>query len=126
MEQTIYSFRGEYELNTSTTLIGRLSWLDSDLQFLNTGEEIFPGATFGTTRCQKELAEAEVYLQFQNIGIINKGVFGIIHTKEEEIGSNDGALVPFSLTGDIENTGIYGEVELDGSAVAPGLAFILG
>ena len=126
VEQTIYSFRGEYELGANTTLVGRLSWLDSDLKFLDTGEELFPGATFGTTRFQKELAEAEVYLQFQNIGIINKGVFGIIHTTEDEIGSNDGALIPFSLTGDIENTGIYGEVELDGSALAPGMAFILG
>lgn len=126
VDQNIYTARATYDISDNATLVARYSQLDNDLRFLDTGEEIFPGATLGETRFDKDLQEVEVYLKFDQVGIINSGAFGVIHSKEDEVGSNDGAALSFDLTGSIENTGIYGEVELDASAVASGLSFIFG
>jgi len=126
VEQSIYSARLAYEVNDNATIVARLSELESDLRFLDSGEEVFPGATLGETRFQKEMTEAEVYLQLNDLGIINQGVFGVIHSREDEQGSNNGAALSFDLDGKIENTGIYAELELDAGALVSGLAVIAG
>jgi len=126
VEQTTYSARLTYDIGDSATVVARVSRLDSDLRFLDSGEEIFPGATLGETGFQKEMTEAEIYVQFADVGMVNRGVFGVIRSVEDEEGYNNGAALAFDLEGKIENTGIYAELEFDGAALAPGLAFIAG
>lgn len=126
VEQSIYSARATYEFSENVAVVARLAYLENDLLFRDTGETLFPGATFGATGFNKELTETEVYVRFQDLGIVNTGVFGVIHSEEDEVGFNNGALLSFNLTGKIENTGIYGEVELDAGALLPGVAVILG
>ncbi|WP_298971181.1 TonB-dependent receptor [uncultured Roseobacter sp.] len=124
VDQTVYSSRLTYDLSDRATFVARISSSDNELRFLNTGETPF-GFSFGETGFDKELAEAEAYLQFSDVGIVTSGVLGIIRSVEDEKGFNDG-LLAFSVDGRIENTGLFGEVELDASAVAQGLSVILG
>ncbi|MEM7472582.1 MAG: TonB-dependent receptor [Pseudomonadota bacterium] len=124
VDYTAYSARLTYDLSASTTLVARLSSTDSGLRFANTGETPF-GFSFGETGFDKELFEAEAYLQFSDVGVIERGVIGLIHSVEDETGFNDGILA-FTLDGKIENTALFGEVELDAGNLAPGLSVILG
>jgi outer membrane receptor protein involved in Fe transport len=122
VEHDVLSFQTTYDFNDNFTGVFRLSRTDNLLTFRDS-EEAF---SFGENRFDKELTEAEAYVQFQNVGIITTGVFGIIHSRETEIGSNDNAVLAFNVDGEIENTAIYGEVELDAGGMLPGLSVILG
>ncbi|MEL6934190.1 MAG: TonB-dependent receptor [Pseudomonadota bacterium] len=125
VDQSIYSARLTYDFNDSTTLVARVSHLDNDLLFEDSGEVLFGFFNLGATGFDKDLQEAEVYLQFEDVGIIESGVFGVIHAVERETGFNDGT-VAFNVDGKIENTAIYGEFEFSGAAIAEGLTFIAG
>lgn len=121
-----FSLKTSYDFTDNLTLVTRASLQDNELRFTENGEQIFGLFLFGETRFEKILHEGEAYLQFEDLGIVSSGVFGVIHSVEDEQGSNNGQLLTFSLDGQITNTGIYGEVELDGSDLLPGLAFIAG
>lgn len=125
VDQTTYSARLSYTISASTTLIARYSRLDNELVFADTGEVLFGFFNLGATGFDKELEEGEVYLRFENIGILERGVLGVIHTKEDEVGFNNGTIA-FDVTGEIENTGLYGEFELSADRIAEGLTFIVG
>lgn len=122
LEHDVISLRTSYDFNDYVTAVARVSKSENDLKFLDTGEAF----SLGESRFQKELTEAEAYVQLQDVGVITTGVFGVVHSEETEIGSNKGAFLAFDLDGKIENTAIYGEVELDASDLSPGLAVIIG
>ncbi|MEM1363800.1 MAG: TonB-dependent receptor [Pseudomonadota bacterium] len=125
VDQTTLSARLSYDISDTTTLVARYSMLDNDLLFADSGEVLFGFFNLGATGFDKELSEGEVYLRFQDLGVIERGVLGIIHTKEEELGFNNGTIA-FDVTGEIENTALYGEFELSGDRLAEGLTFVLG
>lgn len=122
LEHDVFSLRTTYEFSDYVTAVARVSKSENDLKFLDTGEAF----SLGESRFQKELTEAEAYVQLQDVGVITTGVFGVVHSEETEIGSNTGAFLAFDLDGKIENSAIYGEVELDASDISPGLAVIIG
>ncbi|MEL6574133.1 MAG: TonB-dependent receptor [Pseudomonadota bacterium] len=126
VDQTILSARAEYALSKGTTIVARMSNLQNELLFADTGESLGPGFTFGETGFDKDISEAEVYAVFENQGIVKKGVLGLIHTVEDEVGFNRGGVLAFNLTGEIENTALFGEVEIDAGGIAPGLSVIAG
>ncbi|MEM9332145.1 MAG: TonB-dependent receptor [Pseudomonadota bacterium] len=122
LDHDVLSLQTTYEFNENFTGITRISRTDNDLTFLDSGELTSPGQI----RFQKELTEAESYVQFKDLGIVTTGVLGIIRSDETEVGSNDGMLLGFTVDGEIENSAVYGEVELDASSILQGLAVILG
>ena len=119
-EQNIYSTRLQYDLGNGSEIVGRLAYLENDFSVKDVG--------FGTGFFGTELAEAEVYYRFGQIGIIDKGVIGIIRSIEDEAGFGEvGAGTPlYDVDGQIENSALYGEVEISGDWLAPGLTFIAG
>ncbi|MEO0329495.1 MAG: TonB-dependent receptor [Pseudomonadota bacterium] len=125
VEQTVYQAKSTYDISDRVSLISRIAYLDNSLVFERTGETFF-GLDFGSTGFDKSQTEGEAYFQFEDIGIIRRGVFGAIHNTEDETGFNDGNLVSFNLEGEVQNTGIYGEVELSADVYLQGLTFIAG
>lgn len=121
VDHDVLSLQVTYDFSDGFTGVARLSRTDNDLRLLDTGEFF----SVGENRFEKELTEIEAYVQFQDVGLISSGVFGIIHSEETENAGNNG-LIGFTADAKIENTALYGEVELDAGALAPGLAVILG
>lgn len=122
VDHDVISLQTTYEINDRVTAIARLSGTDNDLTFRDSGEP----SSLGELAFQKELTEAEVYVQFQDIGIVSAGVLGAINSDETEKGGINGALLSFTTDGETENTGIYGEVELDAGGLLPNVTVILG
>ncbi|MEM8699251.1 MAG: TonB-dependent receptor, partial [Pseudomonadota bacterium] len=106
------------------SMVGRFAFQENELLFVDTGEGFF-GIAIGATGFDKRQFEGEAYLQVQDLGILERGVFGLIHNTEIEEGFSNGTFA-FALDGKIRNTGIYGEVELSGDALLPGLTVIAG
>lgn len=125
VDQTSYSGRLTYEISDNATLVARVSQLQNDLLFADTEELLFGFLQLGATGFDKELREAEIYVQLDEIGILKQGVIGFIHAEENEDGFNDG-VIAFTVDGEIENSALYGEFELSGDRLAEGLTFILG
>ncbi|MEM7732115.1 MAG: TonB-dependent receptor [Pseudomonadota bacterium] len=121
VDHDVFSVQVTYDFNDRLTGVARLSRTDNTLVLRDTGE-LF---SVGENRFQKELTEAEAYLQFQDVGLISTGVVGVIHSEETEDAGNNG-LIGFIADAKIENTALYGEVELDASGLVPGLAVIIG
>ncbi|MEM1277707.1 MAG: TonB-dependent receptor [Pseudomonadota bacterium] len=92
--------------------------------FVDTGESFF-GLAIGALGFEKRQFEVEGYVQVQDLGILERGVFGVIHNTEDEEGFGDG-FFQFNLDGEIQNTGIYGEVELSADALLTDLTVIAG
>ncbi len=127
LTQTAYQLRSTYDFDDRFSMVGRFAYLDNELEFVNSGDVINFGIPFvlGKTAFEKSQAEGEVYLQFQDLGLIRNGVIGLIHNIEEEDATNNGT-PQFAADGEIENTGIYSEVELSADHVVEGLTFIAG
>ncbi|MEM9331376.1 MAG: TonB-dependent receptor [Pseudomonadota bacterium] len=125
VEQTVYQAKSTYDISDRLTLVSRIAHLDNDLVFRNTGESFF-GFDFGATGFNKRQIEGEVFLQFEDFGLIRRGLVGVIHNTEDEEGFNNGNLLPFILEGEVQNTGIYGEIELSADEFMEGLTFIAG
>lgn len=122
VDHDMLSLQTSYEINDRFTAVARLSGTQNDLAFRDSLEP----TSAGEPRFKKELTEVEAYLQFQDLGIISTGVLGAITSRETEKGGNTGKFLSFTTNGETENTGIYGEVELDAGALIPDLAVIMG
>lgn len=116
-----YIGEASYEFSENLELFLRGSQLSSNLENPFPGT-IIPGfRPFGAVLFSTEETEYEGYLQFNDLGLVSKGVFGVVHTDSSDVvGSNTNfaALVgqsPFliDVDGEATTTGIYGEVELD-------------
>ncbi|MEM8794036.1 MAG: TonB-dependent receptor [Pseudomonadota bacterium] len=127
VDQTVYQARASYDFDERFTLVSRVAYLDNSLLFADTGDVFNFGFPFalGATGFDKDQIEGEVYLQFRDLGVIRRGVFGVIHNTEKEDGFNSGTL-EFTADGEINNTGVYGEVEVSADRFVDGLTFIGG
>ncbi|MEM7060217.1 MAG: TonB-dependent receptor [Pseudomonadota bacterium] len=124
VDQVTAQAKVTYDFNDNFSLVTRFAFQENELLFVDTGESFF-GFSLGATGFDKRQFEGEAYLQFQDLGFVDRGVFGVIHNTENEEGFNDG-FIAFTLDGKIQNTGIYGEVELSADEFVPGLTFIAG
>ncbi|MEM9063766.1 MAG: TonB-dependent receptor, partial [Pseudomonadota bacterium] len=124
VDQITTQAKATYDINDNVSLVGRFAWQENELLFVDTGENFF-GFSIGATGFDKRQFEGEAYVQVEDLGILERGVFGVIHNTEDEEGFSDGDLA-FRLDGEIRNTGIYGEVELSADALLPGLTVIAG
>ncbi|MEO0622173.1 MAG: TonB-dependent receptor [Pseudomonadota bacterium] len=132
VEQLTLQARAEYEINEHFALFTRVAYLDNQLRFVDTQESVTLDTPFGPfpivsgeTGFDKSQIEVEGYLQVRDIGVLRRGVIGVIHNREEEDGFGTNAF-DFLVEGEIENTGIYGEAELAADALVPGLSLIAG
>lgn len=113
-----------YDVDDNISLVGRFAFQENELLFVDTGEDFF-GFAIGATGFDKRQFEGEAYVQVEDLGLLERGLLGIIHNTENEEGFGNG-LLAFELDGEIKNTGIYGEVELSADALVPGLTVIAG
>ena len=106
-EQNIYSTRLRYELDNGSEIVGRLAYLENDFSIKDTG--------FGTGFFVSDLTEGEVYYRFGQVGVIDRGVVGIIRSIEDETGFGEaGAGVPrFGVDSDV-CTGDHACIRLSG------------
>ncbi|MEM6677084.1 MAG: TonB-dependent receptor [Pseudomonadota bacterium] len=132
VEQLTVQGRAEYALTDNVSVVGRVAYLDNELSFIDTIESVEISTPFGPlpivsgeTTFEKTQIELEGYVQLEDIGFLRRGVFGVIHNREEEDGFGLNAF-DFVVEGEIKNTGIYGEAELSADAVVPGLSVIAG
>lgn len=126
---------GSYDFSDTTKLFFRASRSDNILENPFTGTSLSAAAgfrDFGSLSFNNDETEFEAYLQFSDIGSIDKGVIGIVHNQSDEIVDNDpsGLANAFliDVDGSAKTTAIYGEVEWDLGAVAgvEGLTLITG
>ncbi|MEM1162842.1 MAG: TonB-dependent receptor plug domain-containing protein, partial [Pseudomonadota bacterium] len=113
-----------YEFNEKLALVTRFAFQENELLFVDTGEG-FPGFSIGATGFDKRQFEGEAYLRFEDLGFIERGVLGVVHNTEDEEGFNNGSF-QFGLDGKIQNTGIYGEIEISAGALVEDLVLIAG
>lgn len=132
VEQITLQARAEYEISDHLAVFTRFAYLDNELRFVDTQESVTLDTPFGPfpivsgeTGFDKTQIEVEGYVQLRDLGILRRGVFGVIHNREEEDGFGTNAF-DFIVKGEIENTGIYGEAELSVDALVPGLSVIGG
>ncbi|MEM9046020.1 MAG: TonB-dependent receptor [Pseudomonadota bacterium] len=124
VDQITTQAKATYDVTDNISIVGRAAWQENELLFVNTGEDFF-GSEIGSTGFDKRQFEVEGYVQVQNIGILERGVFGVIHNTEDEEGFGNG-FFDFTIDGKIQNTGIYGEVELSADALVRDLTVIAG
>ncbi|MEM9138555.1 MAG: TonB-dependent receptor [Pseudomonadota bacterium] len=124
VDQVTAQAKVTYDFNENLSLITRFAFQENELLFVDAGEAFF-GFAIGATGFDKRQFEGEAYIQVEDIGILERGVLGVIHNTEDEEGFSNGTLA-FALEGEIENTGIYGEVEVSAGDFVPGLTFIGG
>ena len=106
-DQLSYSGRLNYQISDQFELVLRGARIDND--FL--AEDVFSG--IGAFNTLQEETEFESYIRFSDLGIIDSGVFGYIRNVADEDASNDEPAASFITDGEITNSGVYGEVELD-------------
>ncbi|MEM8651874.1 MAG: TonB-dependent receptor, partial [Pseudomonadota bacterium] len=129
VSQTVYQAKSTYEVNENFTLVTRIASLENDLVFRDTDDTLFfpflGPFDLGETGFTKDQIEGEIFLQFEDIGLIRRGVLGVIHNTEDEEGFNNGTLA-FDIEGRIQNTGVFGEVEISADQYLEGLTLIAG
>ena len=140
-----FASRTAFEENNQTTFIGRLnyalsefaelelrgSFVNNDLAFLDTGSGV------GQADYAKDQVEGEAFLRLSDLGVLKRGLVGIIHNVSTEDGSTDEPRhsppnfppLFYVSDGKINNTGLYAEAEipLGGElGLADGLTLIAG
>lgn len=118
---TDFANRSSYDVNRQTTYIGRLEYeLTDQFKFITRGSrltnrleapDVLTG--FGDIVFDQDETEFEGYVQFSDLGVIGKGVVGVIYNEATEDGVANPAAPLFETDGEIENTGVYGELEFD-------------
>lgn len=132
VEQLTLQIRAEHELTDNVTLVARAAYQDNELRFVDTLESFVLQSPFGPipfvsgeTGFDKSQIEVEGFVQLRDIGILRRGLFGVIYNREEEDGFGENAF-DFLVEGEIKNTGIYGEAEISADYLLPGLSIIAG
>ena len=129
-DQTTFIGRMNYVLNEFADLELRGSFIDNDLAFLDTGSGV------GQADYAKDQVEGEAFLRLSDLGVLKRGLVGIIHNVATEDGSTDEPVYSppnfpplyYVSDGKINNTGFYAEAEiaLDELGLADGLTLIAG
>lgn len=112
-DQTTYVATASYEVSDRLSFDARASLIDNEVSF--------PLSVF--TIEQREI-EGEAFVQFADIGFIDRGVVGVIHNEATEDSEAEASVAD----GEISNTGIYAEVEvgLDAIGLTEQLTLIAG
>ena len=120
--QTTYSGRASYLLNEFAMLELRGSFVDNELLYLDTGSGI---GEFGNDLDQ---VEGEAFLRLSDVGVLKRGLVGVIHNTSTEDSATDTDAFPLVTEGEIHNTGFYAEAEigLDRLGLMNGLTLIAG
>ena len=128
-QQTTYQANTRYALNAHAELELRVSRVNSDQRYLDT-------AGLGPFMLAQSELEGEALLRLEALGMLQRGVLGVIHNRAREDGISNPArlLLPrlgrasFSTDGEIDNTGLYAEAELalDRLGLPDHLTFIFG
>lgn len=128
-QQTTYQANTRYALNAHAELELRVSRVNSDQRYLDT-------AGLGPFMLDQSELEGEALLRLEALGMLQRGVLGVIHNRAREDGISNPArlLLPrlgrasFSTDGEIDNTGLYAEAELalDRLGLPDHLTFIFG
>ncbi len=114
-EQTTYSVRASYEFSPDLTLEQHLSYLNQELDT--------PGGFRSLLDQQITQFVSDTTLKFSNVGVIDRGFVGFSYTVQDDDIVDRGAALPFTVDGQIENIGVFGEVEI---GVGPATTLILG
>ncbi|MEM8793934.1 MAG: TonB-dependent receptor [Pseudomonadota bacterium] len=106
-EQIVYSGSAIYELSDRIIF-------EAKAGFLNNVFAIQPTNPLFDFVQDTETITAEGFVRVKDFGRLSKGLFGVAYENQKDEGENvDGFLGPFTLDADIENIGIFGEVEVD-------------
>lgn len=104
-EQTVFSAQLFQGLGETTELEVRVSYLD------NTAE-MPPGIlSFFDLTYETETISTEAMLRFEELGFVDKGVVGVAYERQEDDGINRPAPFFFTMDGEAETYGIFGEIE---------------
>lgn len=114
-ERTIYSAKLRYDFSPNVELEQQFSFLDQNLQYPPSP------INFDLDRDTEQFI-SDTVLKFSDVGIFDRGFFGVAYVRQEDSIVDNGAN-PSRVSGEIENVGIFGEVEM-GLALATTL--ILG
>ncbi|MEM8796108.1 MAG: TonB-dependent receptor [Pseudomonadota bacterium] len=107
--QDVFSAEARYNLTENITFEARGSYLENRLDFVSVSPISFASDDFDTTTIS-----AEGLVRFEDISVVNRAVFGVTYERQEEsaTATNPAPFLPdFILDGEIENIGIFGEVE---------------
>lgn len=119
-EQNTMLARAIVPLSNNVTVNARASRLENSLLFpdVDTG--------FGSIDVEQKEDEVEVFLLFNDIGILKQGVIGLIYNEATE--RQRTSLDLYSVDGEIENRALYTELEFDVDSVlgTNGLTLIAG
>lgn len=129
-EQSTYQANARYALNAHAEFELRVSRVNSDQRYVDTG------AGFGPIVLAQSELEGEALLRLEALGVLQRGVLGVIHNRarEDSISNPARLLLPrlgrasFSTDGEIDNTGLYAEAELalDRLGLPDHLALVFG
>ncbi|MEM6905170.1 MAG: TonB-dependent receptor, partial [Pseudomonadota bacterium] len=128
VEQFTIQGRAEYAINDNATVVARAAFQNNELRFVDTQEVLDLGffqIASGETGFDKSQVELEAFLRLEDLGLLRRGLFGVIFNREEEDGFGTNAF-NFLVDGEINNTGIYGEAEISADPLLPGLSVIAG
>ena len=120
-DQTTYTGRTNYVLSEFAELELRGSFINNDLVFADTG-------LAGRFAYELDQVEGEAFLRLSDLGVLRRGLVGVIHNTSTEEGLNPSSTFGTLTDGEINNTGYYGEAEiaLGELGLADGLTLIAG
>lgn len=121
-DQTTYTGRTNYVLSEFAEVELRGSFINNDLVFADTG------VGFGELSYELDQVEGEGFLRLTDLGVLKRGLVGVIHNTSTEEGVNPNPFFGIVSDGEINNTGWYGEAEiaLGEMGLADGLTLIAG
>ena len=121
-DQTTYTGRTNYVLSEFAELELRGSFINNNLLFADTG------VGFGELSYDLDQVEGEGFLRLSDLGVLKRGLVGVIHNTSTEEGVNPNPFFGIVSDGEINNTGWYGEAEiaLGELGLADGLTLIAG
>ena len=103
-DQTVYAGRIRYDLSDSFQLEARAAFLDNVFEIPDT-------SPFFDYRQDTETVVTEGLLRFNDLGFVEKGVFGLAYESQNDDGDNPVAAFPLAVEGEIDNYGVFSEVE---------------
>lgn len=104
--QDVFALEGRYFLSDSVIFEARGSYLDNRSE---TPPELALLALPFTLNTDSLAGEA--LLRIEGLSFVNRAVLGVAYEKQEEDGRSDPVSFPVSFEGEIENIGIFGEIE---------------
>ncbi|WP_422368087.1 TonB-dependent receptor domain-containing protein [Pelagibius sp.] len=120
-EQTVYAFNLTYSISDQLEFEGRAAFLDNRFDIPDTT----PLFDF---RQNTDTITSEALLRVRDFGLLDKGVFGVAFENQRDDATNEVAFFPLALDAEINNLGIFSELEFDlaEAGLPEGLTMIAG